>query len=414
LYASGEIEGVIAVAVEASSYRWDEYGPWYNYYMRNVWYAWGANTVEGGEGDAYIHFLIDTLKPLIDARYRTLDDREHTAIGGSSMGGLIALYGAIQYPNVFSKVMALSPAVWFAEAGGYWLQNNRLINSPYLLSSYSQEGFTYKDVDYFLYTGTNEWNGRLLRLRDSRGKYISYPRVWSEGVLTVYNKLKSRGVPLENLEFAIYSGGTHGTGSWRVWEDDAMRWLFARETLPDGEAQTPLVPGNGSLIAGYEIQFSKSTSFATVLESGEVWDGQLWYEPTSLDDGLHYWRVRSINDLGYRSPWSSARAIVIDTTGPATPKHLIPFNGVTLHGYPVFYWLGLADAAAYQFEYAILETYDPVNGFSDPVLRSGELTTASYQPAFQAAGTYYWHVRARDAAGNWGTWSVPFTVTISP
>jgi hypothetical protein len=243
---------------------------------------------------------------------------------------------------------------------------------------------------------------------------MSYPRVWLEGANAVYSTLKAKGVPLENLELVTYPGGTHGTGSWRIWEDDAMRWLFAGQTLPAGETPPPLEPGDGSLIAGYEIQFSKSTTFATVLESGEVWDGQLWYEPTSLEDGLHYWRVRSINDLGYRSPWSSAKSIVIDSTGPSVPKHLVPFNGVTLYGYPVFYWLGLADAVAYQFEYAISEDYDPVNGFSAPAFRSGELTKASYQPAFQASGTYYWHVRARDAAGNWGNWSAPFMVTISP
>ena len=109
-------------------------------------------------------------------------------------------------------------------------------------------------------------------MRDSGGRLMSYPRVWLEGANAVYSTLKAKGVPLENLELVTYPGGTHGTGSWRIWEDDAMRWLFAGQTLPAGETPPPLEPGDGSLIAGYEIQFSKSTTFATVLESGEVWD----------------------------------------------------------------------------------------------------------------------------------------------
>ena len=47
-----------------------------------------------GKGKAYMDWLVNTLKPQIDAKYRTLPDREHTILCGSSMGGLMALYGA--------------------------------------------------------------------------------------------------------------------------------------------------------------------------------------------------------------------------------------------------------------------------------------------------------------------------------
>lgn len=52
-------------------------------------------------GDAYVSFLVKTLKPMIDAKYRTLPDREHTGLAGSSLGGLITLYGALAHPDVF-------------------------------------------------------------------------------------------------------------------------------------------------------------------------------------------------------------------------------------------------------------------------------------------------------------------------
>ena len=67
----------------------------------------------GGEGDQYIHFIIETLKPFIDSEYRTMPHRETTGIAGSSMGGLIALYAGLKYGEVFGKVGVLSPSIWF-------------------------------------------------------------------------------------------------------------------------------------------------------------------------------------------------------------------------------------------------------------------------------------------------------------
>ena len=95
--------GVIVVAVDhGGSKRFDEYSPW-----KNARYG-------GGEGAAYVDFIVQTLKPYIDKTYRTRADAENTAIAGSSMGGLISLYAALKYPNVFSKAGVFSPAVWVA------------------------------------------------------------------------------------------------------------------------------------------------------------------------------------------------------------------------------------------------------------------------------------------------------------
>jgi predicted alpha/beta superfamily hydrolase len=67
----------------------------------------------GGEGDAYVRFIIETVKPFIDNEYRTMPQRETTGIAGSSMGGLIALYAGLKYRNVFGKTGVLSPSIWF-------------------------------------------------------------------------------------------------------------------------------------------------------------------------------------------------------------------------------------------------------------------------------------------------------------
>jgi predicted alpha/beta superfamily hydrolase len=65
-------------------------------------------------GKQYAAFLKETLKPYIDTHFRTLPDREHTGIGGSSMGGLISLHAGIAYPEVYSKFMIFSPSLWAA------------------------------------------------------------------------------------------------------------------------------------------------------------------------------------------------------------------------------------------------------------------------------------------------------------
>jgi predicted alpha/beta superfamily hydrolase len=67
-----------------------------------------------GEGDAYVDFLVHTLKPQIDQRFRTKADATNTSIAGSSMGGLISLYALLKYPTVFGNAGVFSPAFWIA------------------------------------------------------------------------------------------------------------------------------------------------------------------------------------------------------------------------------------------------------------------------------------------------------------
>ena len=59
-------------------------------------------------GDAYLHFLTDDLKPLIDREYRTRPDPRHTTIVGSSMGGLISCYAFVERPKVFGRAACVS------------------------------------------------------------------------------------------------------------------------------------------------------------------------------------------------------------------------------------------------------------------------------------------------------------------
>ena len=98
---------VILVAVECNPEgfnRLSEYCPW-TFTRREV------GTIEG-KGKVTMDWFTKTLKPEIDRTFRTLPDREHTLIAGSSMGGLMALYAATEYNGVFSRAAALSPSLW--------------------------------------------------------------------------------------------------------------------------------------------------------------------------------------------------------------------------------------------------------------------------------------------------------------
>ena len=67
-----------------------------------------------GRGQITMNWMIHTFKPYIDANYRTIPNRKHTFIAGSSMGGLMSLYAVLEYNRTFSRAAALSPSIWFA------------------------------------------------------------------------------------------------------------------------------------------------------------------------------------------------------------------------------------------------------------------------------------------------------------
>lgn len=77
----------------------------------------------GGGGDRYLAFVVETVKALVDRDFPTQPGPATTLIGGSSLGGLISLYGASKYAGVFGGALVQSPALWFADAAIFpWLE----------------------------------------------------------------------------------------------------------------------------------------------------------------------------------------------------------------------------------------------------------------------------------------------------
>ncbi|TGE18284.1 alpha/beta hydrolase-fold protein [Hymenobacter elongatus] len=188
--------GCIVVAVDNDgAQRLNEYSPW-----NNPQYG-------GGQGDQYVDFLAQTLKPYIDTNYRTLTGREYTSIAGSSMGGLISVYAALKYPNVYSKVGVFSPAFWFAE-------------QP--LFQYVQEHPANPNTRFYFVSGTQESQTMvplMQRMRDA---------------------LQTGGVPATNLSFNSIADGQHSESFWKREFGAAYRWLMAATPTATKNSQLAL------------------------------------------------------------------------------------------------------------------------------------------------------------------------------
>ena len=104
LIEAGKIPPLIVVGVyNAGKERINEYTP-----------AEDPKHKMGGKADLYGRMLVEELKPFIDRTYRTKPDAPNTAIGGSSLGGILSIYLALKYHQVFGKAAVVSPSVWFA------------------------------------------------------------------------------------------------------------------------------------------------------------------------------------------------------------------------------------------------------------------------------------------------------------
>jgi len=94
------IEPIIVVGIYNTSDRMKEYIP-------------------GDKGTAYMNFVVNTVKPLIDSTYRTKPDRKNTIVGGSSAGGIISFMLVWEHSDVFSKAICMSPAFRSLSPGGW-------------------------------------------------------------------------------------------------------------------------------------------------------------------------------------------------------------------------------------------------------------------------------------------------------
>lgn len=100
-----------------------------------------------GRGRQYMNWLVSVFKPFVDENYKTLPDRANTAIGGSSMGGLMTLYALCKYGKYFSKGAALSPSLWVngGSTADEILSKAKFAKDTYIYTDYGSKEFVNHD-----------------------------------------------------------------------------------------------------------------------------------------------------------------------------------------------------------------------------------------------------------------------------
>ncbi len=125
-----------------------------------------------------------------------------------------------------------------------------------------------------------------------------------------------------------------------------------------------------------------------------------------ISEGTRYWKVSCYDKAGNWCPWSDAWSFTIDTTPPGTPSLISPTSGsVFVDTTPTLEWTTTVDATSYQIQYS----YN--SGFTNLYLQTSTTFTTYNTPA-TADGLYYWRVRARDEAQNYGPYSTVWSFTI--
>lgn len=191
---------LIIVAVECShdpdNGRLKEYSPFYFYEPR-------CGQING-RGQLTMEWLVRTLKPFIDRSYRTLPDRSHTFIAGSSMGGLMSVYALLEYNAIFSRAAALSPSLWV---------------NPKALENLLRRSAPKPDTVLYMDYGTREIG--------------NHPRMYPVLARTASLLLEKQIL----LNFRIIPNGEHNEASWEKqipFFMHALTYGMEKITNPDG------------------------------------------------------------------------------------------------------------------------------------------------------------------------------------
>lgn len=176
---------------------------------------------------------------------------------------------------------------------------------------------------------------------------------------------------------------------------------------PNGAAVATTTPqltwGILSDAAEYRVEVDTSSSFPSPTINTTTTSAS--YTPAPLTDGTtYYWRIRAKDEANNWGPYTGEWSFTIDITGPAAPGLITPTNAMTVGTPPMLNWTVVSDA----IDYAV-EVDDTSTSFSSLVIDTTSLTNFSTS---LPEGTYYWRIRAKDAAGNWGSYSSPFSFTI--
>ncbi len=188
LVRTGEITPLLIVAIDnAGDARIDEYTPTQN-----------ARLHRGGRAERYEKMLLGEVMPFVAARYRVRTGPRSTALGGSSLGGLLTLFIGMRRPDIVGRLAIMSPSLWWDDrvilrkiAGNEWRPRPRI----------------------WLDCGTDEASTPRASTRDARSlRRILLRQGWREG---------------RNLVYCEDQGGGHNERAWAYRFPMMLRFLFS-------------------------------------------------------------------------------------------------------------------------------------------------------------------------------------------
>ena len=183
LIAQGAIRPLIIVGIyNTGKWRLGEYTP-----SRD-------KKMGGGKADRYGQMLLEEIKPFVESQYRTLSGPANTGLGGSSLGGLLAIYLGLRFPQVFGKLAVLSPSVWW--------------NRGWILNFASRVALPGRPR-IWLDVGTKEGGRSAENVR--RLCSVLVEKGWREG---------------RDLRFEVISGAEHNEAAWAQRVGPFLRFLF--------------------------------------------------------------------------------------------------------------------------------------------------------------------------------------------
>ncbi len=266
LHQNGDYGAIVVGIDNGGAERINEYGPWVN-----------TQYNAGGQGAQYMDFIVETLKPYIDANFRTFPQAPYTVMIGSSLGALIATYGHVRSASIFGKIGSFSPAYWF--------------NLTELNNYIQSANVNLANARYYFVAGQNESSTMV------------------GNITTIRSALQSKGLTSNNTFTKIDSYGTHTEGYWRGEFAAAYQWLFATTSLSTAEhpsEQMQLFQMGSHQIFASGIDTSKS--FQIIDLSGKIVQSIKLNEgindlPNNLPAGIYFLRNEDVKLKVYCLGW---------------------------------------------------------------------------------------------------------------
>lgn len=167
---------------------------------QNEYFVSANSKFPNAVGREYLEDIVHTLKPYVDSHYRTMSDKGHTAMVGSSVGGLLTFYAGVLYPEVFGSLGVFSPSVWLDEGHIY-----RLLQTV-------EQRTSIRNQHYFFYGGDNENRIKNDGSRvDMHADLLSVTALFQEEVHPY-------------ITMRIRPGGRHGAWYWRQAFPQFVQW----------------------------------------------------------------------------------------------------------------------------------------------------------------------------------------------